>query len=120
MFWVRRIMWDYESGCIEPLTEVYEDEDEIIIRVDMPFVEDKSDIKINVSEQSVSIEARVRRVIHYEKWGTFQREIKFFKYTKRMNLPSRVDPEAAKARFKSGILEIKLPKRERSFTIPIE
>lgn len=113
-------MWDYESGCIEPLTEVYEEEDEIIVRMDMPFVEDKSNIKINVSEQSVHIEARIKRIIHYEKWGTFQREVKFFKYTKRMSLPSKVDPEAAKARFKNGILEIRLPKKEKPFTIPIE
>lgn len=119
-FWIRKIMWDYTSGCMEPLSEIYENNNEIIIRMDMPFVEDKSDIKINLTEESISIEAKVRKTIHYERWGTFQREVRFCKYTKRMTLPSKVDPESAKARFKNGILEIRLFKKERPFTIPIE
>lgn len=113
-------MWDYTSGCIEPLSEVYENNNEIIIRIDMPFVEDKSDITINLTEDSISIEARVKKIIHYEKWGTFQREVKFCRYIKRMTLPSKIDPETARARFKNGILEIKLSKKEQPFTIPIE
>ncbi|MEM2001161.1 MAG: Hsp20/alpha crystallin family protein [Candidatus Methanomethylicaceae archaeon] len=119
-FWITEVMWDSTRGCLEPLTEVYDNENELIIRIDMPCVRRKSDIKVHLTDDTVSIEAQMNRVIQYERWGTFQREAKFFKYTKTFTLPAKIDPESSKARFKDGILELRLPKKERRFTIPIE
>ncbi|MGQ9759603.1 MAG: Hsp20/alpha crystallin family protein [Candidatus Methanomethylicaceae archaeon] len=119
-FWYTEIMWDSTRGCLEPLTEVYDDEKEIVVRMDMPGVRRKSDIKLNLTEDTVSIEAQMNRVIQYERWGTFQREAKFFRYTKTFSLPAKIDPESSRARFKDGILELHLPKKERPFTIKIE
>ncbi|MDH5810911.1 MAG: Hsp20/alpha crystallin family protein [Candidatus Verstraetearchaeota archaeon] len=119
-FWITEVMWDSTRGCLEPLTEVYDNENELIIRIDMPCVRRKSDIKVHLTDDTVSIEAQMNRVIQYERWGTFQREAKFFRYTKTFTLPAKIDPESSKARFKDGILELRLPKKERRFTIPIE
>jgi HSP20 family protein len=119
-FWITEVMWDSTRGCLEPLTEVYDNETEFIIRIDMPCVRRKSDIKVHLTEDTVSIEAQMNRVIQYERWGTFQREAKFFKYTKTFTLPAKIDPESSKARFKDGVLELRLPKKERRFTISIE
>ena len=119
-FWASELMWDSTRGCLEPLAEIYDNEKEIIVRMDMPCVRRKSDIKIHLTEDTVSIEAQMNRVIQYERWGTFQREAKFFRYTKTFSLPAKIDPESSRARFKDGILELHLPKKERRFTIKID
>jgi HSP20 family protein len=119
-FWMDESIWNYEYGKLEPLYEIYESNGEIIIRIDLPCVQDKSDIQVNVTEYSVNIEAKIGRIIQYEKWGTFQRSIRFCKYSKTIRLPVRIDPKSAKARFKNGILEIHLTKKEQLYTIPIE
>lgn len=119
-FWFTEIMWDPTRGCLEPLTEIHDNEREIVVRIDMPCVRRKSDITIQLTEDTVYIEAQMNRVIQYERWGTFQREAKFFRYTKTFSLPTKIDPESSRARFKDGILELHLPKKERHFTIKIE
>jgi HSP20 family molecular chaperone IbpA len=35
-------------------------------------------------------------------------------------LPAKIDPDHSKARFKDGILELHLPKKERRYSIKVE
>lgn len=110
----------YIDGCLEPLTEIQETEDELIVRVDMPCVKSKDEISVNVTEDTVSIEARMEKAVQYERWGTFQRSIRFFKYSKTFTLPTKIDPERAKARFVKNVLELRLPKKGKLFKIEIQ
>jgi len=80
----------------EPLVEVYEEEDEVVILAELPGVE-KDDIKLNVSENAVEI-----------KVDTEKR-----KYYKMLDLPSPVSVDDIKTSYKNGILEIRLKKKER-------
>jgi HSP20 family protein len=118
--WSYGLMWDHVSGCLEPLTEFYDKETELLIRIDMPCVKRKTDVEVKISEDTVTIEGKMSRVVQYEKWGTFQREAKFYRYSKAFTLPTKIDPEQAKARFKNGILELHLPKKERHYSIKVE
>ncbi len=74
----------------EPLTDVYEGEDEYTITVELPGV-DRKDIRVSVDGKIVEIVA--------EGEGPF-------KYRKAIGLSSFVDPKTSKARFNNGILEI--------------
>ena len=118
--WSYGLMWDHVSGCLEPLTEFHDKEAELMIRIDMPCVRRKADVEVNITEDTVTIEGKMGRVVQYEKWGTFQRETKFFRYSKAFTLPTKIDPEHSKARFKNGILELHLPKKERRYSIKVE
>jgi len=118
--WLNGAMWDHLEGCLEPLSEIQETELEIIIRVDIPCVKRKEDISVKLTEDTATIEAKMENVIQYERWGTFQRQARFFRYSKTFALPSKIDPEFSKARFKNNVLELRLPKKERHFTITVE
>ncbi|MDI9643900.1 MAG: Hsp20/alpha crystallin family protein [Candidatus Verstraetearchaeota archaeon] len=109
----------YMDGCLEPLTEVQETENELIVRVDMPCVRSKDEISVNLTEDTVSVEARMEKSVQYERWGTFQRAVRFFKYSKTFTLPVKVDPERARARFVKNVLELRLPKKGKVFRIEI-
>ena len=83
------------SDYREPLVDVIERDGEIIITAELPGVE-KKDIKINVKERVLTINA----------------ESDPFKYYKTVLLPQGTDPSTARATFKNGILEIQMKKIE--------
>ena len=112
-------MWDTNRSCLEPLAEVEETDEEVIVRVDMPYV-DKENVKVQVVEDILIIEATIGKVIKFDRWGTFQREAAFYKYHKEIPLPVKVKAEEAKATLRRGVLEIRLPKDIKKFTIKVE
>ncbi len=104
---------------LQPLTHVRETEESIIITVDLPCVK-KEDIKVNVTENMVKIEAPMRECVRLSQYGAIQREAEFDVFKKTVRLPVAVEPQKARARFKGGILEIVLPKKITGFRIPVE
>lgn len=119
-FFTCDLMWDHLDGCLEPLSEIKETDEEIILQVDMPCVRDKDDIEIRLTENSATIEAKIQKTVQYERWGTFQRSARFCRFSKVFELPAKVDPDKSKARFIKNILELRLPKKERVFKVKIE
>ena len=73
-----------------------------------------------LTENSVTIEAKMYKVVQYEHWGTFQRESKFFRYSKTFTLPIGIVPERSKARFVKSVLELRLPKRDIHHKLKIQ
>ncbi|MEM0321108.1 MAG: archaeal heat shock protein Hsp20 [Thermoprotei archaeon] len=78
----------------EPLVDVNETDNEVLVIAEMPGV-DKSEIKLNATEDTLEIKA--------EK-----------KYYRLVELPVKVIPDKAKASYKNGVLEVRLTKRESS------
>jgi len=78
----------------EPLVDINETDDEVVIIAEMPGV-DKSEIKLNATEDTLEIRAENR-------------------YYKLVELPVKVMPDKAKASYKNGVLEVRLAKKEKS------
>lgn len=111
-------MFNLKEKCLEPLVDIQETEDNVIVTVDLPCV-DKNAIKINATTDTLEIQATMKKSIKFSRWGTVQEEVEFKKFKKLVRLPSKVDPKKAQARFKHGILEIRLPKKVKKFRIEI-
>ena len=82
------------SGEREPLVDVIEEKESVVVIAELPGVE-KEDIKLNATEEMLSI-----------KVDTPQR-----KYSKRIQLPAKIKPETAKASYKNGVLEVRLERK---------
>ncbi len=80
------------SEDMEPLVDIYEEKDTITVVAEIPGVE-KENIKLKGRGSKLIIDARNSR-----------------KYYKEIDLPHDVDVSRAKATYKNGVLEIKLPK----------
>ena len=78
----------------EPLVDVTETEDEIIVTAETPGVR-KEEIKIEVRDSELEIRA-----------GD--------KFYKKIDLPAAVNPDESKATYNNGVLEIKLKKVKRA------
>ncbi len=82
---------DIIAGQREPLVDIIEVPDGMNVLVELPGV-DKKDIDLAVGEKSLSIRV-----------NTDTR-----KYSKDLILPRKIDPKKIKAKYKNGILEVKL------------
>jgi HSP20 family protein len=114
-----RSLWDGDSCCLEALGEVQETEKEYIVTLDLPMV-NKEDIEIMVMDDYLSVQARMRQEIHFERWGTVQREIRFQNMAKKVPLPKDADSDDIRASFREGLLEIRIGKSERRKRVSIE
>ena len=112
-------MYDIERKELSPLSQIIETEDEVIAMFDLPCVE-KEDIKLEATEDYLRIEAPLKKCIRISPWGPVREEVEFSLFRKTIRLPSKVDPERSRARFKDGILEVRFPKKIVGFRIEIE
>lgn len=85
-----------EMSQREPLTDLIERDEEISVIVELPGI-GKEDINLDASEDSLTIDVDTEKR----------------KYHKKIELPSKVKNDSAKATYKNGVLEIKLKKLEK-------
>jgi len=78
---------------IEPLVDVMEKDDEIVVVAELPGVE-KEQIDLHATEKVLTIDVDSPRR----------------RYHKELELPAPVDPKSSKATYKNGVLEVRLKK----------
>ncbi|MEM5793367.1 MAG: Hsp20/alpha crystallin family protein [Candidatus Aenigmatarchaeota archaeon] len=97
----------------EPLSDILEDEKEMLIKMEMPGVE-KDDIIITAKDGGLEI--KVQRKDEYKeedkKKGFYRFERRYSGFYRYFPLPDDADAEKISATYKNGILELKIPKKE--------
>lgn len=110
-----RPMWDVTEHALEPLVEIHERPNDIVVMVDLPLVR-KEDIDLKVDEDSLVINAKMREGVRFRRWGTYQKDCEFGCLKKHIRLPVDVDPDQVKATFRRGVLTLELAKKKRKAT----
>lgn len=105
-------MWS-ELQSKWPRVDVIDRDDEILVRAQVPGI-DKEDLDISVTDSTVSLKGQTRHEEKEEKGDYYRCEISQDAFTRSVALPGEVDSENAKAKIKDGVLELTLPKAERS------
>ncbi|ASJ07543.1 Hsp20/alpha crystallin family protein [Thermococcus pacificus] len=95
----------------EPFVDIFDRGDKFVITVELPGVR-KEDIKLRVTEDTVYIEAQMKREKELEREGAIRIERYYSGYRRVIRLPEEVIPEKAKARYNNGVLEIEIPKKK--------
>ena len=76
----------------------------------------KKDIKINSSQNTLHVEAKLREEYSEEKFG---KVTKFEYFKKSISLPTMINSKKISAEFHKGRLTIKIPKKLQSRSIQI-
>lgn len=96
-----------------PAVDIEEKEDQVLIHADLPGVSEK-DIEVKVHD-GVLILSGKREMEKEEKTSSgYYRERNFGSFYRSFTLGDEVNPEKIEARYKNGVLEVKLPKKEET------
>jgi len=99
------------NNRIEPLSDIRETNDRILISVDLPFINSKDQIEIYVNGDLIEIVANASRSIKWRKGISAGEAFETSQYEKRVRLPFAVSEDDIKATFKNGILLITVNKK---------
>lgn len=102
-------MYSAAPESYAPYCEINEDKNNYYLKFDMPGV-DKSDVQIELSNQSITVSADRMDQRTGEDLRTSYSEIAYGSYSRTFNLPSEIDDSKVEAKFDRGVLLITLPK----------
>lgn len=107
----------------QPSIDIFEEGDNVVVKADIPGMS-KEDIEVNLTADTVTISGEKKKEEKVEKKNYYRFERSYGSFCRSFLLPKEVQTDKAKAKFKDGVLEIKIPVTEeakkREKKIPIE
>jgi HSP20 family protein len=103
----------YRGGNFGPSVDLKETDKEIILHADIPGV-NQEDLDITVDENVVILKGETKRDETREEKGYHFTERRFGSFYRTIPLPVEVKSEQAVARYKNGVLELRVPKVEHT------
>jgi HSP20 family protein len=96
-----------------PVVDIYETEDELVIKADLPDVnEQELDVRVENNMLTIGGERKFEDKVKEENYLRIERS--YGSFSRSFSLPTTVNTEAIKAEYKNGVLTIELPKRAES------
>ena len=94
-----------------PAVDIYETEDELVVKADIPEIDPKS---VGIQLENGTLTLKGERKFEEQKSGRgFHRiERSYGSFVRAFSLPESVDSDKVKADYKSGVLTVTLPKKE--------
>jgi len=94
-----------------PSVDIYETENELVLKADLPDVELK-DIDVRVENQTLSISGERKFENTDTSKGYHRMERNYGHFTRSFAVPNSFDTEKIAADYKNGVLSVSLPKKE--------
>lgn len=102
---------DFGFGGIR--VDVYETENEVVATCDLPGLEKKDDVEIEISNNKLQISGTIERSTEIKEENLYRSERHYGRFQRTISLPCAVSEEGAKATYRNGVLEIRMPKLEK-------
>ncbi len=99
------------STTWKPLVDIFEDEEAITIKAELPEVDEK-DVQINLDNNMLTIRGE-RNLEKEEKKESYHRVERYYgSFQRSFELPTTVDRDNIAASYDKGVLKVVLPKKE--------
>ncbi len=96
-----------------PPADIYEDQDNLVIKVDLPEM-DMKDIDVKIENNTLRIRGE-RKLEKEEKKENYHRIERYYgTFSRSFTLPTTVDQEKVTATYDRGVLKVVLPKKEET------
>jgi HSP20 family protein len=114
-----------ETGEMEELycpVDIYEDGESVIVKAEIPGIK-KENINVQLTPDSITISGKKSGEERVEQKDYFRVERSYGSFTRSLRLPVETMTDKARAVFKDGVLEVRIPKsaaatqRVRSLTV---
>lgn len=101
------------GGSFSPAVNIYETDKDIMVKAEMPGINEK-DINIKVRDGVLTLTGERKKENKVEKEGYYLEESLYGSFHRYFRLPEHVDAEKIKAKLNKGILNITIPKTEKT------
>jgi HSP20 family protein len=98
---------------VVPSIDMYDKKNEIVVKAELPGMT-KDHIDLTINDGSLILKGELKKEEEVKEENYYARERSYGSFTRTITLPAEVDKEQVKAKFKDGILEITLPKKEEA------
>ena len=96
-----------------PVVDLYEEKDDVVAKVELPGMA-KDDIEVELTEHLLTIKGEKKKEEEVKEEDYYRCERAYGSFSRSVELPSEVQSDKAKASFKDGILEVRVPKTEEA------
>ena len=101
------------EGEWAPSVDVAETGDEIVVTVELPGVQ-QDDVDITVADDILTLKGEKKEEKEIKKENYHRVERSYGSFQRSISLPTGVQSEKAKAKYKDGVLQITIPKAEEA------
>jgi len=102
-----------------PTLDMYEDKNEIVVKAELPGMT-KDDIEINITDSTLTLKGEKKKEEEVKEKDFYRCEREYGSFLRTVELPAEVQTDGAKATFKNGVLEVRLPKTEEAKRKPVK
>ncbi len=96
----------------EPAVEMFETDQDVVVRAALPNIDPKQ-IDITVTGDAITLRGESKHEEEHTGRNYVRREFRHGSFSRTLPLPTEVKSAEAKATYKDGVLEVKIPKSER-------
>jgi len=101
------------SGWGVLAAEVFDDEDKVVVRLEVPGME-AGEFRLEVIDRALVVRGEKRLQRERTQGRYHVSECAYGRFERAIALPDEVDPDQAEASYKRGILRVELPRRRSS------
>ena len=112
-------LFDIASRGLRPLFNLEVTDDMVTATFDVPGAS-RDEVAITCTEDSINVEAEMTKPVRLRVSSGRHEQEEFVRYSKKVMLPVRVDPEKGSARFRNGIVVVKLPRHHEGKPVQID
>jgi HSP20 family protein len=103
----------------EPAVEMFETNNEVVVRAELPSIDPKQ-VEITVTGDMITLRGETKHEEEQKERNYYYRELLYGAFTRTLRLPTPVTGAEAKAVYKDGVLEVKIPKAAQVKPIPVK
>ncbi|MDA8090025.1 MAG: Hsp20/alpha crystallin family protein [Nitrospiraceae bacterium] len=120
-WWPAKRMFELEEPA--PSVDIFEEGGDIVLKAELPGIS-KQDISVNLADHTITISGEKKKEEKVEEKDFYRVERSYGSFTRSFELPADVKADQVKAKFRDGVLEVRLPMteeaRKKAKSVPIE
>ncbi len=96
-----------------PSVDIFEDGDDVVVKAEAPGMK-KEDMDVKIEGDTITVTGEKKTEEKVEKKDYYRLERSYGSFCRSFRLPTDVQADKAKATFKDGVLEVRVPKTEEA------
>lgn len=101
------------EGVWSPAVDIHETKDAFLVKAELPGMK-QEEIQITIVDSTLTLKGERKRENEVREEGYTRIERAYGTFQRALVLPSSVDAAKVRAKYKDGVLEIELPKKEEA------